>query len=228
MNRHSLTLALTITIAALCSCTDQSYETGDSSYSYMQADMCEAYTTSDSQLLSITTDDGTSWQIESATTADWINRPDTTYRALVYYNNVSKEGANTHMMQITSIQQVPVISILNKLKIAKVKTDPVEVVSLWKASTGKYINVRLNVKTGSVSDDAKGQTIALIKDSTTTAADGRTCCYLKLYHDQGDVPEYYSQTVLFSLPVSKISADSVSISIQTYSELYQRKFGIKQ
>lgn len=226
MNIHSLKLVLMATVIALCGCTSETYDSGDGYYSYMQADMCEANTSSDSQLQSILTDDGTTWQLSKAATADWVNRPDTTYRALVYYNNVSQSG-NTALMEIVNIAQVPVIGVMERAKLLKMKTDPVEVVSLWKSGTGKYINVRLNVKTGSVDDDAKGQTLALRKDSTTTAEDGKTCSHLTLYHDQGDVPEYYSQSVLFSLPVSRIDADSVRLYIQTESELYQRQFSVK-
>lgn len=54
-------------------------------------------------------------------------------------------------------------------------------------------------------------------------ADGTTTQHLTLYHDQGGVPEYYSQRTYVSIPLSDIHADFIILTINTYDGGKERK-----
>lgn len=219
-------LILTVVIALLSACENQNYETGDSSYSYMKADLCDVHTLSDCSASSITMDNGSVLPLQSSYTASWMTRPDTTYRALAYYDEVESSSGKAQA-KIHSLQSVAVLKPIIYTTMKEIKTDPVEVVSLWKGNDGRYLNFRLKVKTGSTDEIVDGQTVALVKMPDTSSSDGQTCSHIMLYYDQGGVPEYYSTTLLFSLPISAIKADSLNISIKTHSGTYQRTFSIE-
>jgi hypothetical protein len=55
-----------------------------------------------------------------------------------------------------------------------------------------------------------------VADSVQTYTDGRRTLCCKLGHDQGGVPEYYSLQRYFSIPVSRIPADTLRLTINTY------------
>ena len=61
-----------------------------------------------------------------------------------------------------------------------------------------------------------------------TNPDGTSTSYLRLYHDQGGVPDYYSTQVYASLITSEILADSACISINTYKGIVTKAFQIKK
>ena len=50
---------------------------------------------------------------------------------------------------------------------------------------------------------------------------------LRLYHDQGGVPEYYSSKKYISLICTELECDSVSISINSYQGETKRVFAIR-
>lgn len=226
MTRHPFH-AIAIAVAALLTaCESHTYDEGDSSYSYMMADLCEAQTSSDCSVSLVVMDDGTQKRLTTAQTADWLERPDTAYRALVYYNNVETSGTASQA-EIVSMQQVPVVKPIRVAQTGNIKTDPVSVVSLWKGSNGKYLNIRISIKTGTPDEGTASQTLGMAETEVTQAADGLSCSHLTLMHDQGGVPEYYSQAVLFSLPLATINADSVSIDIQTAEGISNHRFAVK-
>lgn len=103
-----------------------------------------------------------------------------------------------------------------------VKTDPLQFESLWLATNRRYLNLSIIVLTGKADDEELQQTVALVQDSLVEHADGkRTACY-RLFHDQGNVPQYYSSQHYLSLPLSSIQADTLRLSIQTYDGLLEK------
>ena len=95
-------------------------------------------------------------------------------------------------------------------------TDPVKFESTWMSKTGKYLNLSLQLKTGVTDDSTAAQSLAIISDTLVKHADSKQIRHLILYHDQGNVPEYYSTKVYLSIPTNRIDADSVRISINSY------------
>ena len=99
------------------------------------------------------------------------------------------------------------------------RTDPVKFESMWLSKSGKYLNVYLQLKTGVTEDTSAVQQLAFLTDTIMTYANGARTHHLLLHHDQNRVPEYYSTKAYVSIPTSQLTADSVRISINSYSGL---------
>ncbi len=84
--------------------------------------------------------------------------------------------------------------------------DPVNVVSLWQ--TSRYINLHLMPKTQGQGEHGWG----FIADSIV----GRHA-YLRLHHRQGNDPTSYSTDLYASLPLDLVEADTITLSIRTFS-----------
>lgn len=206
--KHLLRLLVIILVA---SCTQDAYEKGEGAYSLMRGDFAEANVNSNREVTSITTDDGEILPLTSLATAKWISRPDTIYRCMLYYNKVDNQA------EVVSMGQVPCayITLLSDSD-KPLLTDPVKFESTWMSKTGKYLNLSLQLKTGVTDDSTAAQSLAIVSDTLVKHADGKQVRHLILYHDQGNVPEYYSTKVYLSIPTKRIDADSVRISINSY------------
>ena len=67
---------------ALTACTSEAYDSGDGTNSYLTADLVLLRTAPDKSVRSVQLDDGTELQLSNPFAKDWIERPDTVYRAL--------------------------------------------------------------------------------------------------------------------------------------------------
>ena len=56
----------------------------------------------------------------------------------------------------------------------------------------------------------------MVDDGTVTRTDGKRVRCLRLYHDQGNVPEYYTTKAYSCFALEDIDADSVQITLNTY------------
>lgn len=216
---------------ALASCSSDPYDTGDGSLSLMRADFVEAATDGSSCIVSILTDDGDRLMLTRTVRASWAEKPDTAYRALMYYNKVEIDGGS-YKAEPLSLSEVLTPAVVAAGDVpGGVKTDPVVLESAWKSRSGKYINLDLNVKTGSVDGSRGAQTVGIVHDGTDVAADGTRLVRLRLYHDQAGVPEYYSAKLYVSIPVQLVpgsltEGDRVEISINTYGGQAIRAFSL--
>ena len=59
-------------------------------------------------------------------------------------------------------------------------------------------------------------------------ADNTKTLYLRLYHDQGGVPEYYSQRAFLSVPLQKLGVDSIHFEVNTYDGIVRKTLFVKQ
>ena len=198
------------------SCTQDAYDKGEGKYSRLTGDFVEAYTNGQKQIERVITDDGSILTLSDAVAPKWAKVPDSLYRCILYYNKVKIEyGEET--VDLVSISQVPCPKITPLRKLDKaMKTDPVKFESAWVSKSGKYLNLSLYVLTGTADDDKASQTLAIVEDTLMVNPDSKRTSYLRLYHDQGGIPEYYSSSVYTSIPVHDMVADSVRISINTY------------
>lgn len=221
-------LAFTL-LCALASCSNDPYDTGDGSLSLMRADFVEAETDGSSDIVSILTDDGDRLMLTRGVRASWAEKPDTAYRALIYYNKVKPAGGFCQAEPLALYQVLaPAVTAAGDVT-GGVKTDPVLFESAWKSRNGKYINLDLSVKTGSVDGSYGAQAVGIVHDGTDVAADGTRLVRLRLYHDQAGVPEYYSAKLYVSvpvafLPVALAEGDRVEVSICTYGGQTVRTF----
>ena len=220
MNRllHFLVIAWLIS-----SCTTDSYEKGDGKYSLMQGDFVEAKVNAQRQIVFFSTDDGDEFDLSEPYTDKWIKTPDTLYRCMIYYNKVENKKA-----ELVSIGEVPCPRILTLAEFKKdLRTDPVKFESMWLSKSGKYLNLYLQLKTGVTDDTTAIQQLAFISDTLIVNPNQTTIRHITLHHDQNKVPEYYSTKAYVSLLTDSIAADSIRISINTYTGLVSKKMPIR-
>lgn len=210
-----------VALFALLSCESDSYDKGEGAYSLTQADFVEAHSNSAKAIDRVVTDDGDVYSVTPQPTANWISTADSTYRAVLYYNKV--EG---NSVEPVAISQVPVLNVFQSEEVDTVKTDPVTFESVWTSKSGKYLNLGLYLKIGQSDDDKARQTIGMVFDELHVNDDGTCTAYLRLYHDQGSVPEYYSSKYYVSILRSSIKADSVCLNINTYDGVVSYRIGL--
>lgn len=203
----------------LLSCTQDFYDKGEGEYSLLRADLVEAHVRDDKRVDYVLTDDGDSLRANPPFTVSWLQKGDTTYRALLYYNLKDGEvdGYNLSQVLTPSIKRAGVIK-------GGMKTDPVHMESLWKARTGRYINMRLRVMTGELTDSTARQAFGCVCDTLVKHDNGSQTMHLRLYHDQGGQPEYYSREVYLSIPVYDAQADTIIMRIRTYEKDVESRF----
>lgn len=211
-----------ILLLLLVSCESDSYDKGEGELSLATAEFVEAHANGNKQMDYVITDNDERLTVSSQPSVKWMTTPDSLYRALLYYNNVG-EG----IIEPLSITQVPTLSIYPDWMIQDIKTDPVTFESIWQSANGKYLNMAFYLKIGEVGKDAELHTISMIQDTIITNADGSTTAYMQLYHDQGDMPEYYSSKCYISILRDSIKADSIYIDINTYKGKVNKKMALK-
>ncbi len=219
MGKIALLLAGLLAFAA---CERDVYNEGTGAYSLTRADFVEAYTDGSGAAHYVLTDEGDSLRPAPSIIASWMQRPDTVYRALYYYNKEEGNKATT-----VAIVKVPVLAVVPAWKLKEEHTHPVKFESLWLSSNKKYLNLGLYLKVGETDGGAARQTIAMMRDTVLANADGTATACLRLYHDQGDVPQYYSSKFYASLPCSQLDCDSVRLTINTYTGTVVRTLRIR-
>lgn len=202
---------LSLFISFFSACEQDTYEKGTGRYSMMQAELVEAYA-SDSLLLSrVVTDDGVELRLAPPCQVRWATKTDTAYRALLYYNKV--EGGAEPM----GCSQIPTAVILPLDSFKKgVRQDPVRFESAWVSKTGRYLNTSIYLLTGEPQSEKARHLMAIADDGIVLNADSSRTQRLRLYHNRGDMPEYYSQRTYISIPLHNVRADSVCFTVQTY------------
>lgn len=225
-----MTLKTTFHIIALVgllffstSCSNTSYEEGDSKLSYLRTDFADATTDSQGRLSAATTDDGVSLTFTRPMQTSWSNAADSLCRVLLNYNMYAN-GADSNVVEPLAAKIVYTLQPAKPSVQTQAATDPVNLVSAWKSKNGNYVNLRLGLKTGKASGDDHRQSIGLALDSTVTS-DGSTTYCLRFLHSQGGVPEYYTTDAYVSIPIKQMTTGSkVRLSLNTYNGWVTREF----
>lgn len=225
-----MTLKTTFHIIALVgllffstSCSNTSYEEGDSKLSYLRTDLADATTDSQGRLSAATTDDGVSLTFTRPMQTSWSNAADSLCRVLLNYNMYAN-GSDSNVVEPLAAKIVYTLQPAKPSVQTQAATDPVSLVSAWKSKNGNYINLRLGLKTGKASGDDQRQSIGLALDSTVTS-DGSTTYCLRFLHSQGGVPEYYTTDAYVSIPIKQMTTGSkVRLSLNTYNGWVTREF----
>lgn len=220
------TLPLLFAILAMPSCSNDSYESGDSTYSYLRTDFADATTDAQARIVSATTDDNAHLSFPTPFSTSWTNVADTTYRTLLYYTTTDNSSQHSTANPV-SAARVYVLTPKSANETEPTPTDPIHFQSAWLSSNKKYINLSVVLMTGIADSIETKQSIGLTCDSTTTDGRGHHTYHYKLTHAQGDVPQYYKSTIYVSIPTNKMTVgDCVRLSLNTYNGLMTRDFTI--
>lgn len=185
----------------MTACTNSAYEEGDGSLSHTTAEMVDV-TINNGIVTGIQTDNGGALTVSLGQTFDEIKN-DTVVRCMLYYNKVGQQP-----IELITYKQVLVLTPASDKFVPQY--DPVKLTSIWKANTGKYVNMQVGIMTGKSYGQKQG--IALVQDSVSQQGKGRV--YYSLAHAQNDLPQYYTQDVYLSIPWA--AQDTVSVTITTY------------
>ena len=210
---------LFLLVLAVAGCEQDVYDKGDTVYSYMRADFVEAIVGSNKQVTYVLTDDDERLPLTAAYSAKWINQPDTVYRAVLYYNYKDQQAEVLNLARVSTVSVRPQSQFKDGIK-----TDPLGLESVWLSNNKRYLNLSVIVKTGAVTEEAEVQTLGMVGDTIMTDADNQRTYHLRLFHNQGDVPQYYSQRLYFSVPLSELEVDSLHLSVNTYDGVVTKGF----
>lgn len=210
----SVLCAAVLSLTLCLSCTTDSYDKGDGEYSLMRADMVELYTNGKGQVVRVVTDENEELTVKPFT-VKWVQRPDTVYRAYLYYNI----GEN----EVEPISAGSVSTLIPH-RIEKPKDDPVRFESMWMSTSRRYLNMAIYLMVGETEKLTHKHVIGMHRDTLITNPDGKRALHLQFYHDQGGMPEYYSQRVFLSIPADSLDADTVSLRINTYNGVIEKRF----
>lgn len=212
--RHLIIYIVAI-MSIFSSCEQDSYDKGEGTYSNMTADFVEAHVNSEKKIDYAITDNGDSLVISTPIEVSWTKTADSTYRAILYYNKMANNTA-----KIMGISQMNQLRVTSRDSIKVMKTDPIGLESSWASNSKRYINFAFTLKVGTVNENSALHRITLVADSITLHKSLSTL-HMTLFHDKGDIPEYYTEKYYFSLPVNifnTVGADSVNIRINTSSD----------
>lgn len=199
----------------LSACKNDSYESGDGQYSYLQADFVEANTSASKELVSARTDDGDMLLFSPHVFKEWASTPDSVYRSLLYYNKVNDDRTT----EVYSIVQIPVVKI-HKLKgTDEISTDPLFLKSAWISKNRKYLNLYFGIKTGVEDGNDNIQTLSVVYDPDVDNSNDSRNPYIKVVHKQNGVPEYYTSYGYISVPLNDFAlGTTIHLSVNTYDQ----------
>ncbi len=219
-------LLFLIVASLVYGCTQDAYDKGEGAYSLMRGDFAEANVNSNREVISITTDEGETLPLQTYHTAKWIARPDTIYRCMLYYNKV-KANDGKPMAEVISLGRVHCLQVIPLSEFEDYRDDPVKFESIRKSKSGKNLNLRIQLKTGYTEDTTAIQKLAFVSDDVIAHPDGRRTLSVRLHHDQGGVPEYYSTQAYLSIPTVDLLVDSVCFYLNTYSGAVVKTLSVK-
>ena len=205
--KMALVASFLLLVSAFWCCTNDNYDTGDGDYSYLRAEFVMSHIANDSTIDYAIDDNNRRINLQKSFKPRWATTTDTLYRALLYYND-KPEGA-----EAVKATQVYVLHSIDTSKVKKPVYDPVTFESSWISANENYLNFSFYVKTGKADDEDARQSIGIF---TETTEDG--VILLTLLHDQGGVPEYYSNRVFASIPLTdEMRQSHLRLVVNTYT-----------
>ena len=209
-------------LSLLFSCETDYYDKGTGKYSLMQAELVEVYASAPGVLNRAVSDEGVSLTLTPPFEVKWATKTDSAYRALLYYNKVVAGAEPIACSQVGTAVILPLDSFKNG-----VRQDPVRFESAWVSKTGRYLNTSIYLMTGEAPTKDNYHLLAVADDSIIVNTDSTRTQRLRLYHNQGGMPEHYSQRAYFSIPLHNVKADSISLSVNTYNGVVVKKVRVR-
>ncbi len=227
-----LPAALLALLPTLVPVACDSYDAGDGPYSNMRADFVELFTDAGAMVTAAETDAGEMMDLSTPLRLSWAGTPDSAYRALLYYDRVERDGGSP-LAEPLSVVQVAVLPIMAASDFGEgVVMDPLTLESAWMSKQGKYLNLDLVVKVGSLDGEGDLQILGVAYEGVERDADGTNWAVLRLYHSQNGMPEYYSSETFASIPMESLPVNprlvgGVTLLVNTYGGEVSRTFPLE-
>lgn len=213
MRRSALYIICLLCLAFLqFSCKDDAY-----TYPPVQLEFVSMHTTASGTVDYFLNDDDKAYHVDNPSRIANL-RPDTIYRMVCNYEVTGIPSATTKGSAFiyTSLQPVSVNPVAVGAIVGEVKTDPLEVQSIWKKNPD-YINMVLLVK-----NQGGKHLFHFVEQGITTEA-GRKKLTLLLFHDKRNDVEAYTERAYLSVPLLKYKnilkdGDVIDFQINTRSE----------
>lgn len=221
MNIKTFLFASAVMLLAVA-CDNDAYESGNGDYSDVVADFVEAHSNKDCAFDYAVNDDGQSISFGQNYYVQWMTRPDTLYRAVMYYH---KTGFP--VVKPVNIAFLPTLVPRKLLADEPMRDDPVEFESVWVSKTNKYVNMSFLLFVGGNTSDAHRHVIGLIEESTDTLPDGKTIANLLFYHNQASIPEFYTEQYYISIPCDSLRTDSINLMVNGTKGMVSTRLRVK-
>lgn len=205
-------------------CTQDNYDKGEGRYSLMRAEFAEAHVNAARQVDYIVTDDDVRLPLASTVSASNVPTADSLYRCMLYYNKVETDGQQRADVLNMTFVPCPSPKLASAMEVI---TDPVKFESLWRSKNGRYVNMGLQLLTGTTDDTTAIHQLAVVADTLIQHPDSTRSLHLRLHHNQNGMPEYYSTKVYLSLPADRLPADTIHFSINTYQGLIEKTLPLR-
>lgn len=208
-----------IALLGITACTFNNYDTGDGYLSYLKAEMANMHTMAKGKIDYIVTDEGKQLTLSSPFTCQWADKPDTLYRAMLYYSQTKGH--------ITAMKANYVWVISPQKPKNNFRTDPVQLTSCWLSSNRKYLNLYVGIMSGTSQIKELKQQIGLVYQGCTLQKNGKTTHRLCLLHNQNNIPQYYTYNMYISIPTSSYQrGDTVQMNINTYKGVAVKRIAL--
>ncbi len=198
-------------LSLFISCEIDSYEKGEGKYSLMQGEFCQLSVNHQKEGTTFITDEGVTYLLSPAVTANWIETPDTTYRTIIYFNKLSDTKAEP-----MAVGAVVTLHPIEHWRFKEQSQDPIGLESVWLSKNGLYLNVGLLMKTGRIDDQELPHTIGLAQDTVLVSATNKRTAYYRLLHSQNGIPAYYTNRRYISIALPQPRPDTICFTLQTY------------
>lgn len=209
--RHT-TVAIACFLGALLSgCTNDAYDKGDGPYSDMQAELVDVTVGEEKKALDFVTDKGQRYMFETPVPATWASKADSTYRAIVYFDDLGNGVAKCR-----ALGGVPTLRAKDHRKLQDMADDPVGYESVWVSDNQRYVNMALLLKSGTSDSNSALHKIALAQDTLICHSNGRNTIHYRLLHDQNNIPQYYTDRSYVSILLPEATPlDTVVLQMNT-------------
>lgn len=171
------------------------------------------------------TDGGETLLFSRPLPARWAQTPDSLYRALLAFSD--DEATEGRYWERPTATVTPVradeVLILHPTPREKATEwsgnhDPIGLDATWLSRDGRYLNIRMSVKSGSTDSGTEKHTIGLVSDTVAVSPTGARHYRYRLCHSQNALPQYYTVTAYLSVPTDSLAAgDTITLTAPTYS-----------
>ncbi|MGM9713778.1 MAG: hypothetical protein ACI3Y5_06635 [Prevotella sp.] len=215
MRKTKLTIIIML-MAMIASCSDND----SSGVSRLAAEMCDMHTSGRATADYGVTDDDRRLAFTRQLNVSWATTPDSTYRAMLYYENTDNAEDVTPLYAESVLCLTP--RTPEEAKDWSGNNDPLEIATAWYGQNRKYLNIRMDIMSGTPDSETQRHALGLVCDTVFTSPGGKRFSY-RICHSQNGIPEYYTISAYASIPTTSMAeGDTISLVYMSHSGIMRR------